>query len=101
MHDDVTAPGVVCPVCGWLGEAAEVCPVCGAQPRQALDIIDELVERVLDEGGSTEHVEADTLRGARSGGVAAFPVAAAPEDRLTTGRETRLRGGAIPSRKAP
>ena len=60
VHDDVTAPGVVCPVCGWLGEAAEVCPVCGAQPTQVLDIIDELVERVLDEGGSTEHVEADT-----------------------------------------
>lgn len=60
VHDDATAPGVVCPTCGWLGETAKVCPVCGAQPREVPDIIDELVERVLDEGGSTEHVEADT-----------------------------------------
>jgi peptide subunit release factor 1 (eRF1) len=60
VHNDVTAPGVVCQVCGWLGEAGEVCPVCGADPRHEDDIIDELVERVLDDGGSIEHVEAET-----------------------------------------
>jgi peptide chain release factor subunit 1 len=69
VHDDVTAPGVLCPVCGWLGEAGEVCPVCGAQSRHEDDIINELVERVLDDGGSVEHIEAET-------GLAAHVVAA-------------------------
>ena len=60
VHDDLTTPGVVCPECGWLGEAGDVCPVCGAEPRHEDDIIDELVEKVIDDGGSIEHVEAET-----------------------------------------
>jgi peptide chain release factor subunit 1 len=60
VHDDAIAPGVVCPRDGWLGESTESCPICGTTTRRTPDVIDELVERVIDEGGSIEHVEVDT-----------------------------------------
>jgi peptide subunit release factor 1 (eRF1) len=75
VHDDVTAPGVVCPREGWLGESADSCPVCGTPTRQTPDVIDELVERVIDEGGSIEHVEVDTeLEPHLVGAVLRFPL---------------------------
>jgi hypothetical protein len=38
----------------------ETCPLCGRPVRRAADIVDELVQVVIDEGGSIEHVRADT-----------------------------------------
>ena len=37
-----------------------VCPLCGEPSRKTVDVIDELMEAVIDEGGSIEHVLADT-----------------------------------------
>jgi hypothetical protein len=54
------SPGVVCDKCGWLGLSAEYCSVCGGPVRRTPDVIDELVEGVIDNGGSIEHVRADT-----------------------------------------
>lgn len=60
VQEDATAPGVVCDQSGWLALEDGTCPLCGNPARHAPDIIDELVEAVIDEGGSIDHVEADT-----------------------------------------
>jgi peptide chain release factor subunit 1 len=57
---DAEEPGVVCDECGWLACEGEACPICGGPTRQTPDVIDELVERVFAEGGSVEHVGAET-----------------------------------------
>ena len=54
------APGVVCDESRWLAASGDICPVCGNPTRRTLDVIDELVAVVIDEGGSARHVEADT-----------------------------------------
>lgn len=47
--------------------------------RQTSDIIDELVEAVVDEGGSIEHVQADTeLKKHVVGALLRFPLPPAP-----------------------
>jgi peptide chain release factor subunit 1 len=51
---------VVCDTDGWLGETGDTCPVDGSPTRRTDDVIDELVERVIDEGGAIEHVEVET-----------------------------------------
>lgn len=60
VYGEATAAGVVCPRDGWLGETGGSCPICGTATRQSADIIDELVVRVIDDGGSIEQVDADT-----------------------------------------
>jgi peptide subunit release factor 1 (eRF1) len=75
VHDEVTAPGVVCPRGDWLGESGDACPICGTPTRSAPDIVDELVEQVIDEGGSIEHVEVDTeLEPHMVGAILRFPL---------------------------
>jgi peptide subunit release factor 1 (eRF1) len=60
IHDHVTAPGVACDNCGWLGTDGATCPVCGSRTRTTPDVIDELVERAIDDGSAVEHVESET-----------------------------------------
>jgi peptide chain release factor subunit 1 len=60
VPDDATAPGVVCDESGWLALAGDTCPLSGKPTRHTPDVIDELAEAVIDEGGSIKHVEADT-----------------------------------------
>jgi peptide chain release factor subunit 1 len=60
VQEGVTAPGVVCDESGWLALAGHVCPLCGKPARHAPDVIDELAQAVIDEGGSIKHVEAGT-----------------------------------------
>jgi len=60
VHDEAMAHGVVCDDCGWLGETGATCPMCGSEVRETPDVIDELTVRVIDDGGSVEHVEAKT-----------------------------------------
>ena len=43
---------------GWRSRAT--CPLCGNPTRRAPGVIDEPVEAVIDEGGSINHVKADT-----------------------------------------
>ena len=40
---------------------AKLCPLCERPVRRASDIVDELIEVVIDEGGSIKHVGADTV----------------------------------------
>ena len=54
------APGVVCDASGWFATSGEACPLCGSATRRTPDVIDELIEAVIDEGGSIHHVRADT-----------------------------------------
>ncbi len=60
VQDGVTAPGVVCDDSGWLAVGGDRCGVCGQPTRKTGDVIDELVEAVIDTGGSVEHVMAET-----------------------------------------
>ncbi len=60
VQDGAIAPGVVCDASGWLGTTEERCPFCGGPTRRTPDVIGELVEAVIDEGGSIRHVRADT-----------------------------------------
>jgi peptide subunit release factor 1 (eRF1) len=60
VQEDATAAGVVCDDSGWLAPAGDTCPVCGKPTRHTPDVINELVQAVIDEGGSIEHVEGDT-----------------------------------------
>jgi peptide subunit release factor 1 (eRF1) len=79
VHDEVSRAGVVCPRDGWLGESAGTCPVCGTPTRHTPDVIDELTERVIDEGGSVEHVAIDTeLEPQLVGAVLRFPLPSLP-----------------------
>jgi hypothetical protein len=52
--------GVVCDACGWFATSDDVCQLCGRPTRTTPDVIDELAEAVIDEGGSIQHVRADT-----------------------------------------
>ena len=79
VHDEVTAPGVVCPQDGWLGESGDACPISGTKTRLTPDVIDELTERVIDEGGTVKHVMVETeLAPHRVAAVLRFPLPAFP-----------------------
>jgi peptide chain release factor subunit 1 len=60
IQDGAVASGVVCDASGWFATSGDVCPLCGGPTRRTPDVIDELVEAVIDEGGSIHHVRADT-----------------------------------------
>ncbi|HEV7824323.1 MAG TPA: hypothetical protein VGP02_05415 [Mycobacteriales bacterium] len=60
VQENATEPGRVCDNCGWLGLTGDACPVCGTGLRHTPDVIDELVQAVIDESGTVEHVRADT-----------------------------------------
>jgi peptide chain release factor subunit 1 len=70
---------VVCPRDGWLGESGDVCPISGTKTRPTPDVIDELAERVVDEGGMVKHVMVETeLEPHRVAAVLRFPLPAFP-----------------------
>lgn len=60
VQEDATAPGVACDESGWLALAGDTCPLSDKPTRRTPDVIDELAEAVIDEGGSVHHVAADT-----------------------------------------
>jgi peptide chain release factor subunit 1 len=60
VQDGAVAPGVVCDRDRWLALAGETCPLCERPVRATPDVLDELVQLVIDDGGSIEHVSADT-----------------------------------------
>ncbi|MGI8332467.1 hypothetical protein ACRYCC_21050 [Actinomadura scrupuli] len=81
VQDGAEVAGVVCDESGWLGLRGGTCPLCGSPTRPTPDVLDELAETVIDEGGSVEHIEADT--DLRKEGVAAFlrfPLPPRPEE---------------------
>jgi peptide chain release factor subunit 1 len=60
VQDGVVRPGLVCDEDGYLATDGERCPLCGRVLRRTPDVLDELVQAVIDEGGGVEHVAADT-----------------------------------------
>ncbi|MCP2242425.1 baeRF10 domain-containing protein [Lentzea aerocolonigenes] len=60
VQDDVMTPGVVCDENHWLATEGADCPLCGRKLRRTPDVLDELVETVVNEAGSVEHVRVDT-----------------------------------------
>jgi peptide chain release factor subunit 1 len=75
VQEGVTAPGVVCDESGWLALAGDTCPMSGQPTRPVPDVIDDLVQAVIDEGGSIQHIRADTpLREHRLAAALRFPL---------------------------
>ncbi len=60
VRDGAIEPGVVCDESHWFALRGETCPICGRRTRQTPDVLDELVEAVIDEGGAVHHVRAET-----------------------------------------
>ena len=80
VQDGVEQPGVVCDFEGWMGLSGTECPVCGRPTRAVPDVLDELVQEVMDEGGRVEHVLADTpLREHVTAAHLRFPLPPRPE----------------------
>ena len=64
VEDGVSAAGVVCEACGWLGLRGQVCAACECPVRRSDDIVEELIESVVDQGGSARRIRVGTaLRG--------------------------------------
>jgi peptide chain release factor subunit 1 len=63
VQEGVARPGVVCDRSRWLALEGEQCPVCGDPLRRTPDVIDELGEAVVDEGGSVSTVRVETQLG--------------------------------------
>jgi peptide chain release factor subunit 1 len=60
VQDGATVAGVVCTNCSWLGLSGDTCPLCEHTARHTGDVLDELAQAVIDEGGRVRHVEEDT-----------------------------------------
>jgi peptide chain release factor subunit 1 len=79
VEEGATVPGVVCDRSGWLALSGDTCPLCGEPTRPTTDVVDELVEAVIDEGGSVRHVGVDTeLRRHVVGAILRFPLPPQP-----------------------
>ena len=71
--------GAVCEADGYLTVEGEKCPICGRALRRTPDVLDELVQSVIDEGGGVEHVTADTaLREHVTAAMLRFPLPPRP-----------------------
>jgi peptide subunit release factor 1 (eRF1) len=80
VQEGASVPGVVCDRSGWLALSGETCPLCGEPTRPTGDVIDDLVEAVIDDGGSVEHVATDTdLRTHVAGALLRFPLPPEPQ----------------------
>lgn len=60
LQEAATVPGVVCDRSRWLAVSGEECPVCGGETRATDDVLDELADAVVEEGGKVHHVRAET-----------------------------------------
>jgi peptide chain release factor subunit 1 len=56
VREEASVPGVACDRSRWLALSGEICPLCGEATRRTPDVVDELVEAVLEDGGSIHHV---------------------------------------------
>ena len=71
--------GAVCEADGYLTVEGAKCPICGRALRRTPDVLDELVQSVIDEGGGVEHVTADTaLREHVTAAMLRFPLPPRP-----------------------
>ena len=79
IREGAVHPGYVCDRSRWLSSTAGRCPVCGDAMRLTADVIDELSDHVIEEGGSVHHVHEDAgLREHLAAGVLRFALPTAP-----------------------
>ena len=62
VRGGAAAPGVVCDQSRWLAQSGEVCPLCGNPTRPTTDVIDELAQVVISEGGAIHHINSGGAR---------------------------------------
>jgi peptide chain release factor subunit 1 len=75
VEEGARVPGVVCDESRWLARSGDICPLCGSETRHTNDVIEELVEAVIDAGGSIYHIAVDTpLRKHLTGAELRFPL---------------------------
>jgi hypothetical protein len=89
VQEDLEAPGVVCDQGdGWMAVEGATCPLCGNPTRRVPDVVDDLVEAVIEEGGAIEHVVADDtpLREHRAAAGLRFGLPPRPATAGPTGR---------------
>jgi peptide chain release factor subunit 1 len=73
VDEEAAAPGVVCDRDGLLARSGTACPLCGGPLREVPDILDELAETVIDDGGDVRHIEPETeLRPHQAGALLRF-----------------------------
>jgi peptide chain release factor subunit 1 len=61
VQDGAMVPGVVCDHDRWRALDGDTCPLCDRPVRRTPDVIDELAQIVMDDGGSIKHVSVDTV----------------------------------------
>jgi peptide subunit release factor 1 (eRF1) len=77
--DGAVVPGVVCDQSGWLARSGATCPLCGNPARPTPDVIDELAQEVIAEGGLVKHItEDDRLAWAITAADIRFPLPPSP-----------------------
>lgn len=75
VEDETAASGVVCEACGWLGLWGDTCAACECPVRHSPDVIDELVESVVDQGGSVRRIRVESrLTGWVAAATLKFPL---------------------------
>ncbi len=80
VKDGAVAAGVVCDESRWLGTRGERCPICGRPTRHVDDVIDELAEVVVEDGGSVHHLgEEIDLAGRPTAAALRFPLPPMPQ----------------------
>jgi peptide chain release factor subunit 1 len=80
VQESASVPGVVCDRSRWLALSGETCPLCGEPTRPTGDVIDDLIEAVINDGGSVEHVASDTdLRTHVTGALLRIPLLPKPQ----------------------
>ncbi|HWF72649.1 MAG TPA: hypothetical protein VG186_04845 [Solirubrobacteraceae bacterium] len=82
VTEDATAPGVVCEEGHWLAAGGDRCPVCGRETRATEDVIEDLVEKVSESGGSVRHIriEDTVLDKQLTGALLRFPLPPDPRE---------------------
>lgn len=89
IDEGASVPGVACDQSGWLALSGGTCPLCGQPTRTSPDIIDELAQAVIDEGGSVRHVADDPwLAEQTTAALLRFPLPPIPEAGLSAGGPT-------------
>jgi len=79
VRDGAVVPGVVCDQSGWLALCGVTCPLCGKPTRPTPDVIDELVQEVIAEGGLIKHIsDDDRLAGPITAAGIRFPLPPVP-----------------------
>ncbi|MFJ5531584.1 hypothetical protein [Streptomyces sp. NPDC093261] len=79
VDGQAVVPGGVCDRDGLLSRSGKTCPLCGEPLREVADVIDELAETVIDDGGEVRHVDAETdLRTQQAGALLRFELPPQP-----------------------